>query len=96
MEAPIEGMQLASWSVLPDGTRIAIDLVAQGNTLRRVVLPVEILSALMMTLPRMLQSALDRQFPDGSLRVVQQLGDWRLEQAEREIGLPEIGDKGRL
>ena len=36
----------------------------------------------MMTLPRMLQSALDEQFPDGSLRIVQRLGKWALEQQE--------------
>jgi hypothetical protein len=35
----------------------------------------------------MLQSALDQRFPDGSLRVVQPLGDWRLEQAENGHGL---------
>ncbi len=35
-----------------------------------------------MTLPRMLQSALDERFPDGSMRVVQQLGKWKLEQRE--------------
>jgi hypothetical protein len=41
----------------------------------------------MMTLPRMLQSALDQRFPDGSLRVVQPLGSWYLEQPERGGGL---------
>jgi hypothetical protein len=29
-----------------------------------------------MTLPRMLQAALDARFPDGSLRFVQRLGTW--------------------
>jgi hypothetical protein len=80
--APIEGKQLTSWSVLSDGTQIAIDLVTKDSGERRIVLPVDTLSALMMTLPRMLQSALDRRFPDGSLRVVQPLGNWRLEQPE--------------
>jgi hypothetical protein len=37
---------------------------------------------MMMTLPRMLQSALNERFPDGSLRVVQQLDEWKLEQQE--------------
>jgi len=40
-----------------------------------------------MTLPRMLQSALDERFPDGTLRVVHPLGVWRLEQAEGNQGL---------
>jgi hypothetical protein len=41
----------------------------------------------MMTLPRMLQSALNERFPDGSLRVVQHLGKWQLEQQEIDDGL---------
>ena len=40
-----------------------------------------------MTLPRMMQSALDERFPDGTLRVVHPLGEWRLEQAEGDNGL---------
>jgi hypothetical protein len=84
---PIEGRQLTSWSVLSDGTQIAIDMVTQDSGTRRIVLPVDSLSALMMTLPRMSQSALDQRFPDGSLRVVQPLGSWHLEQPERGGGL---------
>jgi len=37
-----------------------------------------------MTLPRMLQTALDARFPDSSLRCVQQLSTWQIEQAEGE------------
>jgi hypothetical protein len=40
-----------------------------------------------MTLPRMLQSALDERFPHGSLRVVQRLGRWQLEQPASDEGL---------
>lgn len=40
-----------------------------------------------MTLPRMLQSALNERFPDGSLRIVQRLGKWQLEQQEIVGGL---------
>jgi hypothetical protein len=45
----------------------------------------------MMTLPRMLQSALDERFPGGSLRIVQPLAKWQLEQQEIEDG----GNQGR-
>jgi hypothetical protein len=40
-----------------------------------------------MTLPRMLQAALDQRCVDGSLRVTQPLDNWRLEQPQGEAGL---------
>jgi len=85
--APIEGTQLTGWSVLSGGTLIAIDMKTEDSGTRRIVLPVDTLSGLLMTLPRMLQSALDQRFPNGSLRVVQPLGDWRREQAQNGQGL---------
>jgi hypothetical protein len=78
--APIEGDKLKSWAVLPGGNQISLDFVAIDGGTHRIVLPVDALSGLMMTLPRMLQSALDERFPDGSLRIVQRLGKWQLEQ----------------
>lgn len=84
---PIDGEKLTTWSVLADGARISLDFVAAGGGMHRIVLPVDALSGLMMTLPRMLQSALDKRFPGGSLRVVQPLGNWKLEQREIDGGL---------
>jgi hypothetical protein len=78
--APIEGDKLKSWAVLPGGNQISLDFVAIDGGTHRIVLPVDALSGLMMTLPRMLQSALDERFADGSLRIVQRLGKWQLEQ----------------
>ena len=72
--APIEGQKLTSWGVLPGGTQIALDFVAIDGGTHRIVLPFDALSGLMMTLPRMLQSALDERFPDGGMRIVQPLG----------------------
>jgi hypothetical protein len=57
--APIEGDKLKSWAVLPGGNQISLDFVAIDGETHRIVLPVDALSGLMMTLPRMLQSALD-------------------------------------
>jgi hypothetical protein len=85
--APIEGTELTSWGVLPGGTQISLDFMAADGAKHRIVLPVDALSGLMMTLPRMLQSALDERFPNGSLRVVQRLGKWQLEQQEIGDGL---------
>jgi hypothetical protein len=85
--APIEGEKLTTWSVLPGGTQVSLSFVAIDGGTHRIVLPVDALSGLMMTLPRMLQSALDERFPDGSFRVVQRLGRWQLEQQAMEDGL---------
>jgi hypothetical protein len=85
--APIEGEKLTCWGVLPGGTQISLDFIAIDGGTHRIVLPVDALSGLMMTLPRMLQTALDERFPDGSLRVVQRLGKWQLEQQEADDGL---------
>jgi hypothetical protein len=85
--APIEGEKLTTWRVLPGGTQICLDFVAIDGGTHRIVLPFDVLSGLMMTLPQMLQTALDERFPDGSLRVVQRLGKWQLEQQAVDDGL---------
>ena len=84
---PIEGQQLTTWAVLPGGTQIRLDFIAADGRTHRIVLPFEALTGLLMTLPRMLQSALNERFPDSTLRVVHPLSDWRLEQAEGDNGL---------
>lgn len=84
---PIEGRRLTNWYVLPGGENIRLDLSATDGTERSVVLPFDALSSLMMTLPRMLQAALDSRSDGGSLRVAQLLGQWRLERTDGEISL---------
>ena len=88
MEAtPIQGEKLTAWSVLPGGTEVSLDFDAIDGRAHRIVLPVDALSGLMMTLPRMLQRA-GRTFPG---RVVpggaSSWGKWRLEQPENVDGL---------
>jgi hypothetical protein len=83
----IEGQTLTTWTVIPGGEQICLGFTSAHGVTHRIKLPVEVLTGLLMTLPRMLQSALNERFPDGSLRVVQPLGDWRLEQAEGDNGL---------
>ena len=84
---PIEGQTLTTWAVLPGGRQIRLEFLAADGRPRSLVLPFETLSGLLMTLPRILQSALDTRFADGSLRVVQRLGTWRLEQLHGDAGL---------
>lgn len=78
--APVEAQELKSWCVLPGGTQISLDFVAIDGELHRVVFPVDALSGLMMTLPGMLQSALDERFPGRCMRIIQQLARWHLEK----------------
>ena len=84
---PIEGEQLTSWAVLAGGTHVRMDFIATDGTQHQIVLPFDTLTGLLMTLPRILQSALDARFSDGSLRFVQQLGAWQIEQADFDAGL---------
>jgi hypothetical protein len=85
--SPIEGRQLTTWTVLPGGTHIRLEFAANDGTIHRIVLPFDALTGLLMTLPCMLQTALDARFANGSLRFVQRLGRWALEQAESDAGL---------
>jgi hypothetical protein len=84
---PLEGRQLTDWSVLPGGTQVRLDFIATDGRTHRIILGFDALTGLLMTLPRMLQSALDSQFADGSMRVVQRLSVWRIEQIEGSAGL---------
>jgi hypothetical protein len=83
----IEGQGLSSWAVMPGGTNIRLDLVMVNGKACSVVLPFDALSSLLVTLPRMLQAALDARCPDGSLRVTQQLASWQIERARDNTSL---------
>jgi hypothetical protein len=83
----IEGEQLTAWAVLAGGTHVRMDFTGTDGRPRRIVLPFDVVASLLMTLPRMLQAALDARFPDGSLRFVQRLGTWQIEQAAANAGL---------
>ncbi len=83
----IEGQNLTTWAVLPGGEQVCLAFAATGGETHRIVLPFDALTGLLMTLPRILQLALDERFPDSTLRVVHPLGDWRLEQAKGDNGL---------
>lgn len=77
----IKGERLTTWSVTPDGEHVRLGLVNDGGQPCAVLLPIAVLSGLMMTIPRMLQDALRAKFSDSSLRMIHELGDWRVERA---------------
>jgi hypothetical protein len=83
----IDGREFASWSVLPGGTQARLDLVAGNGKPSSIVLPFDVLSSLLFTLPRILQAALDERCAEPSMRVVHPLGTWRLERAHGEPGM---------
>jgi hypothetical protein len=78
----IEAEQLLGWAVIPGGDQLQLSLRVADGTIHGITLPFDALSSLMMTLPRMLQAALDARTADQSLRVVQPLTSWRIEQLE--------------
>jgi hypothetical protein len=83
----IEGQTLTTWAVLPGGEQVCLGFAASDGETHRIILPFAALTGLLMTLPRILQTALDERFHDGTLRVVHPLGAWQLELAEGGNGL---------
>ncbi len=77
----IKGQRLTAWSITPDAEHVQLGLVDDAGRPCAVLLPITVLSGLMMTIPRMLQDALRAKFSDGSLRMIHELGDWRVERA---------------
>ncbi len=74
------GEGLTAWSVLPGGRRVQLGFEDAGGRCCRLNLPFDVLSALLMTIPRILRTAL-RARGDPSARVIQPLGAWQLERA---------------
>ena len=79
--------RLTTWRVCAGGAAGLMEFVATDGAVQHLVVPVDLLSSLMSTLPQMLQSALDERFPDGSFRIVQRLETWRLEQPAHDDGV---------
>lgn len=77
----VEGARLTTWAVTPDGARVRLDFEDEAGRPCAIALPIDVLSALMMTIPRMLRQALATRFADGSMRMIHELGDWRVERA---------------
>ncbi len=76
----LAGEALTTWSVSQDGSRVRLGFADRDGEPCRIDLPMEAMSALLLTLPRILQCALDT-CDDSSDRIVHPLGGWRLERA---------------
>lgn len=73
------GEGLNVWSVSPDGERAHLGFEDTAGQKCRLNLPFDALSALLLTIPRILRAALLAR-GDRSARVVQPLGAWQLER----------------
>lgn len=76
----VMGEGLTAWSVSPGGRRVQLGFEDASGRRCRLNLPFDALSALLMTIPRILRAAL-RARGDPSARVIQPLGSWHLERA---------------
>jgi hypothetical protein len=74
-------MRVQSCDVSPQGDRITIALPEHAGELRTIALSFDEASALAMTLPRLLSTALRRRFSDDSLRHVYALRGYKVECA---------------
>jgi hypothetical protein len=64
----IEGQSLTLCEIEPDGSAIMLGLIDRDGVPRRVRLPVDQVGALAMTLPSIIEKALQRRYRDESLR----------------------------
>ncbi len=76
----VVGEGLTAWSVLPGGRRVHLGFEDASGRRCRLNLPFDALSALLLTIPRIMGAAL-RARGDPSARVIQPLGSWHLERA---------------
>lgn len=76
----IKARSVRTFDVSGDGTRIRIHVEDESGSPAALELPSRCLGELMMTLPMMLRLALEREHGDPSLRLVHELGSYRVEQ----------------
>ena len=77
----VDAVALTTFDVATDGSAARIGVRDASGRLASLTLPVDCLSALLMTLPQMVQTALQYRHDDSSLRLVYPLGAYRVETA---------------
>ena len=80
MEIEIETQSLTSWEVAPNGA-ISLGFVSSSGRPQTIWLSLNELGALVMTLPGLIDRALQARYGDGSLRYAYCLESWVLEQS---------------
>jgi hypothetical protein len=74
---------LTTYGMAADGTQIEMNGKDPTGEPVKVLLPTACVTQLLMTLPAMLEDALQRRSGDDSKRVVYSLDHWRMERGER-------------
>ncbi|HEV7714562.1 MAG TPA: hypothetical protein VGO53_03140 [Steroidobacteraceae bacterium] len=82
----IDAAALTTFDVDPDGTNVRIHVRDRSGSPASLVLPAACVNQLLMTLPRMVQTALRNSHGDDSLRLVHPLNQFRLELGEASPG----------
>lgn len=82
MDTTIRADALTTYDVSPDGTRVRFHVRNADGGTAALELPAECLNQLLMTLPRIIQTAMRRNEGGDSLRLVYPMDDFRLELGE--------------
>ena len=81
MAEVIRASKLTDCELSSNGETLRINLRKPGGEAASLVLPVECLSALLMTFPGLIEQALRRRYRNPSLRIVYPAESWELQQA---------------
>ena len=81
MSAVIEGKSLGAYAVAEDGSSVRFELRDRSGRTTAIELPAECVSALIMTLPGIMEQAIRRRYRDISRRLVFPANEWTLELA---------------
>jgi hypothetical protein len=80
-EMDIESQSLTTCEVAPDGNTVVLGFTDSRGTPARIRLPLNQLGALAMTLPDLINKALQSRYGDHTLRYAYPLASWTLERS---------------
>jgi hypothetical protein len=81
----IDSQALATWKVIKEGEAVSLEFVDKTGNPVTIRLPLSQVSALAMTLPTLIDRALQKRFGDQSLRYAYPLASWVIEQSSDPI-----------
>jgi hypothetical protein len=77
----IETQSLTTCEVAPDGNTVVLGFTDAGGTAARIRLPLNLVGALAMTLPDLINRALQSRYGDHTLRYAYPLASWTVERS---------------
>lgn len=79
----IESQSLTTCEVAPDGSTVVLGFTDSSGTPARIRLPLNQIGALAMTLPELINKALQSRYGDQTLRYAYPLASWSIEQSSQ-------------